>query len=343
MNVGIVGMGRVTEAHINAFKTIDGVNVTAICSRHENNEYEIEKRYGIPIKAYKNYSKMLEASNIDIIDICTPHQFHAMQAISAAEASKHIIIEKPISLTFSEAKALRETVKNSNVNVCVCFECRYSDHFTMIRSVIERGLLGDLHYGEVDYYHEIGPRYNQFNWNVKKSSGGSSLLTAGCHAIDALLFFMEDHVEEVTSYSTGSKNKNFEPYEYDTTSVTILKFKNNGKIAKVTSSIDCLQPYYFHIHLIGSEGTLLDNRFYSTRLDGMNKNKWSTIETTLVDSGDVNSHPYAPQFDAFVKSIKSGKKMPLTDFNTAFETHRVIFAADLSASEGRPVKLTELQ
>ncbi|MFQ5573543.1 MAG: Gfo/Idh/MocA family protein, partial [Nitrosopumilaceae archaeon] len=269
LNVGIVGLGRVAGIHIETFKKVVGANVTAICSRRKHNESELQKKYEIPLKAYTNYDEMLAKPDIHIIDICTQHSFHAMQAIAAAEAKKHIIIEKPICLTYDVARTLRDAIRKTDANVCVCFECRYSDHFSMIRSIIDNGLLGNLHYGEVDYYHEIGPRYTQYGWNVKKESGGSSLLTAGCHSLDALLFFMDGTVEEVTSYSIGSKGKNFEPYEYDTTSVTILKFHDKEKIAKVTSCIDSPQPYYFHIHLIGSEGSLLDNRFYSAKLKGM--------------------------------------------------------------------------
>ena len=109
----------------------------------------------------------------------------------------------------------------------------------------------------------------------------------------------------------------------------------------IASVIDCLQPYYFHVHLVGSKGSLLDNRIYSEQLRGTSK-KWSTLETSLVDSGDVEDHPYQPQFQAFVDSVFQGRPMPLTDFDTAFETHRVVFAADLSAAEDRPVRLSEL-
>ena len=192
----------------------------------------------------------------------------------------------------------------------------------------------------MDYYHGIGPWYAQYEWNIKKDFGGSSLLTAGCHSLDGLLFFMDGKVEEVTSYGSKSRRDEFALYEYDTTSVTILKFED-GRMGKVASSIDCLQPYYFHIHLLGSEGSLLDNRIYSAKLPGMIKDKWSTLETYLIDSGDVNDHPYEPQFQAFIDSIGKGEPMPLTDLDTAFETHRVVFAADLSAEEGRPVKLSE--
>jgi predicted dehydrogenase len=224
----------------------------------------------------------------------------------------------------------------------VCFEVRYSAQFTLAKSVVDEGLLGDLHYGEVDYYHGIGPWYGQFEWNVKKDFGGSSLLTAGCHALDALLMLMNAPVEEVTSYSTMSSNKVFKPYEYPTTSVTILKFKG-GKAGKVASVTDCLQPYYFHTHLVGSEGSLLDTKIYSAKLKGMVKSQWSNLATHPVDSGDVKDHPYQPQFQAFIEATRIGRKMPLTDLDTALESHRVVYAADLSAAEGRPIKLSEMK
>lgn len=341
LNVGIVGLGWVAGAHIETFKSVQGANVSAVCSRRELNESDLEKQYGVRLKAYTNYEAMLADQQIDVVDICTPHPLHPQQAIAAAKAGKHLMIEKPISLTYDDAKAMRDAIHKAGVQACVCFEARYSQHFNLVRSCIGQGLLGDLHYGEVDYFHGIGPWYGQYSWNIKKDFGGSSLLTAGCHAMDGLLYFMGSEAEEVTSYGSRSGNAMFQPYEYDTATVTIVKFRN-GKVGKVASVVDCLQPYYFHIHLVGSEGSFLDNRIYSQKIKGLTKERWSTLETSLIDSGDVSDHPYQPQFQAFVDSLRKGEPMPLTDFDTAFESHRVVFAADLSAKEGRPVKLSEL-
>jgi predicted dehydrogenase len=301
----------------------------------------LEAAYGIPLKPFASYEEMLADPAVDVIDICTPHPLHAEQAIAAAQAGKHLIIEKPISLSYEDSLWVRGAIRESGVKTCVCFECRFSDHFQLIKSCIDQGLLGKLHYGEVDYYHGIGPWYGQYGWNVKKDFGGSSLLTAGCHALDGLLLFMPGPVSEVSSLGACSSSPIFQPYEYPTTTVTLLKYED-GRVAKVASCIDCLQPYYFHIHLVGSEGSLLDNRIYSHKLNGMNRNRWSTLETSLIDSGDVGHHPYLPQFRAFFESTARGEEMPLTNFDAAFETHRVVFAADRSATEGRPVRLEEL-
>lgn len=341
LNVGIVGLGWVAGAHIETFKNVTGANVTAVCSRRNLDENQLEKQYGIPLKVYNNFDDMIGDPSLDIIDICTEHPLHPEQAIAAARAGKHLIIEKPIALNYEDAKSVGEAIRKAGVQACVCFEVRFSGQGMAIRSMIDEGLLGDLHYGEVDYYHGIGPWYNQYKWNIKKEEGGSSLLTAGCHALDLLLWYMDSDVEEVTSYSNQSKSPHFTPYEYDTTSVTLLKFKN-GRIGKVASVIDALQPYYFHIHLTGSEGSVLDDQFYSSKLKGTTKDRWSRIATPLIDSGDVDDHPYQPQFQEFVESIKRNEPMKLTDFETAFYTHKVAYAADLSAKTGRPVKLSDL-
>jgi predicted dehydrogenase len=341
LRIGIVGLGWAAGAHIDAFKGVKGARVTAVCSRLTMDAKALEAKYGLPLKAYSDYAAMLRDPEIDAVDICTPHPQHAEQAIAAARAGKHLVIEKPIALRPEDARAVREAIRAAGVQACVCFECRWSAHFTMVRSVIDQGLLGELHYGEVDYYHGLGPWYGQFAWNVKKDGGGSSLLTAGCHALDALLFFMGGTVEEVTAHETRSKNPVFAPFEYATTTVSLLKFED-GRVGKVASVVDCLQPYYFHVHLVGSEGSLLDNRFTSTRLPGLRKDRWSTLETSLVDSGDVHDHPYRPQFQAFVDSAAGGRPMPRTDFETAYETHRVVYAADRSARERRTVRLAEI-
>ena len=342
LKIGIVGLGWVAGAHIETFKHVKGAKVAAVCSRRKLDPKEVEAKYGLPLKIYNDFDAMLADKSLDVIDICTEHPLHPAQAIAAAKAGKHLVIEKPLAIKWEDVKAMRDAVKKAKVQACVCFEVRYSAHFLMAKSVVDEGLLGDLHYGEVDYYHGIGPWYGQFSWNVKKAMGGSSLLTAGCHALDALLLLMGNEVEEVTSYSNRSKSPIFKPYEYDTTSVTILKFKG-GRIGKVASVTDCIQPYYFHCHLVGSEGSLLDNRVHSNKIKGLNKAQWSTLSTHLIDSGDVKDHPYQPQFQAFVDATAAGKKMPLTDFDTAFESHRVVFAADLSAEKGRPVKLSEMK
>ena len=243
-------------------------------------------------------------------------------------------------MSIEDCSEIRSAVLEANVRTCVCFECRYSSQFLATKSVIDDGLLGKIHYGEVDYYHGIGPWYGQFRWNTGKEHGGSSLLSAGCHALDALLLCMGGDVEEVSSYAAVSGSSTFSDYEYPTTTTTIMKF-TDGRVGKATSCIDCLQPYYFHTHLVGSEGSLLDNKFHSEKLP-TDKGSWSSLSMKMLDSGDVSDHPYTTQFQAFFDSMAKGEEMPLTSINEAYKSFEVVFAADKSVELGRPVKISEI-
>jgi predicted dehydrogenase len=330
-NVGIIGYSWAAGAHIEAINKTTYAQVTAICSSRQLDPAEISAKHGSDIRCYTDLSKMLADPNLHIVSITSYPAEHAKQAIMAAKAGKHLIIEKPLALTWEDCMAIKAAVDKAGVKTCVCFECRYSSQLLTTKALIDSGLLGEIHYGEVDYYHGIGPWYGQYRWNVKKDAAGSSLLSAGCHALDALLLCMGNDVENVSSYSAYSKNKDFAKYEYPTTSVTILKF-NDGGVGKVASVIDCFQPYYFHIHLVGSEGSLLDNKFYSTKMGGLNKGKWSELSMKMLDSGDVSDHPYQTQFEAFFQALADGKDMPLTSLADALNTHEVIFRADKASA-----------
>jgi predicted dehydrogenase len=329
-NVGIVGYSWAAGAHIEAINKTSLAQVTALCSSRKLDTAEISAKYGSPIRCYTDLAEMLADPTLHAISICSYPADHAKQAVLAAKAGKHLIIEKPVALTWSDCLSVKEAVDAAGVKTCVCFECRFSSQLVTIKALTDQGLLGHIHYGEVDYYHGIGPWYGQFRWNIKKDAAGSSLLSAGCHAVDALLLFMGNEVNELSSYSSSSANSDFARYEYPTTSVTILKFRD-GSVGKVASVIDCLQPYYFHIHLVGSEGSLLDNKFYSSRLGGLNKGKWSELSMKMLDSGDVSDHPYQNQFEAFFNAVEHNREMPLTSLTDALHAHEIIFKADRSS------------
>lgn len=337
-NVGIIGYGWASGAHIAAINATSHAQVTKVYSSRTLDPAEVSARHSGKISCHTDLDEMLNDENLHAVSICSYPYDHARQAIAAAKAGKHLIIEKPLALSWKDCRAIQQAVQKAGVKTCICFECRFSSQFLTIKAAIDRGLFGKLHYGEVDYYHGIGPWYGQFRWNTRKDAGGSSLLSAGCHAMDALLLCLGTDVQSVSSYATTSANKDFKKYEYPTTSVTILKFKD-GRVGKCASVIDCLQPYYFHTHLVGSEGSLLDNKFFSTQLGALNKQKWSELSMKLVDSGDVSDHPYQAQFEAFFGALGQGKEMPLTNLSQAIRTHEIIFAADRSAKEGRMVKI----
>ena len=339
--VGVVGYGWAANAIISAINAGPWGQVTKVCSSRTLDTAELSARHGGPIKTYTDYAVMLAEEDLDVVAVCSYHRLHKDQVLAAARAGKHIICEKPLALTLSDLREIQRVVREAGVQLCVCFELRFAAQFRAVKSVIDRGLLGQLHYAEVDYYHGIGPWYSGFSWYRTAQEGVSNLLLAGCHAVDIFLMCMGGDVEEVFCYSAKSASPVFAPYEYPSTSVVVLRYPD-GRVGKVASVVDCFEPYYFHTHLIGSEGSLLDDKFHSNLIGGLNHRQWCQLSYPLVTSGDVNDHPYQGEFDLFMESLAKGQEMPLTGLTQAARTHEVIFAADLSWQERRPVKLAEI-
>ena len=208
-NVGIVGYGWVAGAHIAAINAGTQGQVTAVYSSRPLDGAALSAKHGSSISTYTDYDLMLANPDLDIVSICSYPYQHREQAVAAAKAGKHLIIEKPLALSWKDCQAIQAAVTKAAVKTCVCFECRFSSQFTVTKAILDQGLLGDIHYGEVDYYHGIGPWYGAYRWNTRKDAGGSALLTAGCHAMDALLLCMGDDVAEVSSYHTEIQKQDF--------------------------------------------------------------------------------------------------------------------------------------
>ena len=339
IRVGIVGYGWVAGAHLKALNAIDGCAVAAICSRRALDTGVLRQQYNSPISVYSDFNKMLADKTLDVISICTPHHLHADQAVAAATAGKHLILEKPAALLLDDINRIERTVKKSGVRAIVCFEGRSHGLALVIRDFISKGFIGHIHYAEVDYFHGIGPWYKQYAWNVKKAMGGSSLLTAGCHALHGLLWIMGAKPVEVMSYGTKSENPDFQPYEYPTSTVSILKFEN-GAVGKCASVIDCVQPYEGQIRLVGSKGSILNDGFHTTEIHGLDKSGWSKFNTLVGRSGDVMDHPYVTLFSDFISAVRH-ERPPMFDFTESLFSHRVCLAADHALETGKPVKISD--
>jgi predicted dehydrogenase len=225
-NVGVIGYGWAATAHIAAINATARARVTAVCSSRQLDPQDLAARYGHKMRCHSAVEDLLADRDVDVVSICSYPDRHAPEAIAAAAAGKHLIIEKPLALTLEDCHAILEAVRAAGVRTCVCLECRWSSQFLATKSVLDAGLLGQVHYGEVDYYHGSGPWYGQYRWNITRQQGGSSLLSAGCHAMDALLLCLGTDVEQVYSVATRSASPYFTPYEYPTTTSTLLQFRS---------------------------------------------------------------------------------------------------------------------
>jgi predicted dehydrogenase len=343
MGAAVIGMGWAAGEHFKAYQNNPHTRVRAVCSRTPGGAQAKLDALAADsdtegVRVCASVAEVLADPEIKIVSLCSPPSLHVEQAIQAARAGKHIVLEKPVALTLPDLRRLQKEVAAAGVSVAVCLECHYNPQVLTLRSLLDQGLIGPVYYLESDYYHGIGPWYKQWEWNVTVEEGASSLLSAGIHALDLVMWFADSEVEEVFSYGCLSPNNPLQ-YCYPPTAVTLLRFAT-GTMGKCASDLQYRGPYYFPFEIHGEQGTIRDNQFFSTKLSG--QKGFATVPTILLDSGDVTHHPYQDEIDEFVECLREKRPFPL-DLSYAARVHEVVFAADLSAREGRPVPLAEIR
>ncbi len=340
LGVGIVGTGWVAPEYFKAFTKNPRTRVRAICSRVKERGEAKAKEFGLKhAEIYTDYQRMLESSDISIIALGSPNFLHAEHTIQAAKAGKHIVVEKPVALNLQDLKEMRDAVRKAKVKTVVSFVLRWNPLFETIKSMIENDFLGNIYYIDIDYQHFVGPQLNMWEWARKIDLGGGSFLVGGCHAMDAVRWFAgrkrfeTDDIVEISAYEGGHRKR--KDLEWNAFSVTIVKFRN-GALGKVSSNLDCIQPYGFPISIFGDKGTIKDNRIWSHQFPG--QKGWVQIPTILPDSGDVEHHPFQGEVDHFVECIV-GDRNSHCDLDNVINTHEACIATMMSAKENRPVKL----
>jgi predicted dehydrogenase len=332
LGAAIIGCGWVAEEYVKAFENDERSEIRTLVSRNPANAERYRDRYNLKCTIETDAAKMLEQKDVDIVAVCTPHNVHTEYVVAAAEAGKHIIIEKPPALTPEDVLKQREAVKKNKVKTIVSFVLHWNPLLMTIDHLIEQGAFGDIFMVEVDYMHRIWA----LKWYGSLEKSGTALMTAGCHAVDALRWFARTPVEEVCAYQT----KTYNPADYPGTISINIKFKD-GKIGRSMTTFDAKMPYRFNIGIYGTEGTLRNNELYAPKLFP-GQNDFLKIPCILPDSGDVAHHPFQGEVSHFLDCILNDER-PYPDLDDAARTQAVCFAADRSAETGQPVSLSEFK
>jgi len=333
IGVGIIGIGWVAHPHIEAYLRNSHCDIVALCSLHEEDARAAVVRHHLQnCRVYTEYQQMLRQENLDLVDICSFNAGHAEQGIAAAEAGKHLLIEKPVAMNMDELLHLEQAISTAGVKSLAGFVLRWSPYFDIVKSMIKNDFFGPLFYGEVGYFSGRMPKwYAGYHWARTKKEGGNSLLLGGCHGIDALRQFMPGEVNEVMCYAGNFTGQ----MDHDATMCVMLRFAG-GAIGQITSITEGNMPYTFNVRLQGTKGTLVQNRFYSEMMEG--QTGWAEVPTVMPDTADVTHQPFQREIDHLIDCILYDRT-PSPDIRDAVKTHAIIFAAEQSNLERKPVPL----
>jgi len=249
---GIIGCGMISDFHSAAIADIKNGKLVAVSSRKAENSQRLVDRYSI--QAYSDYNEMLNRDDIDIVSVCTPSGVHMEPAVAAAEAGKHVIIEKPLEITLERCDAIIESCEKANVRLCAIFNSRFSDASQLVKDTVSSGRLGQLTLGDayVKWYRSQD-YYDSGDWRgTMELDGGGALMNQSIHAIDFLQYVMGP-VESIQAFTDTLAHKRI---DVEDVAVAALRFKN-GALGVVEGTTAVYPGSLKKFEFSGTKGTIV--------------------------------------------------------------------------------------
>lgn len=339
IGIAVQGAGNVSTGHFRAYLNNPGCQIVAIGSRTKEGAAAKAREVGLDpatLALYDDINELVADPNVDAVSICTPHTRHAEDAIAAANAGKHCLIEKPVAMNLAELRAMAEAVRASGIRTVCGFVLRWIPSVTAAVAMRDQHLFGDLLYVQADYWHN--PEQSGYPGSedyIHRKVDGSAMLLGGCHAVDLARYLMGSDIVAVSAVSfTEVADAPHPPNQ-----AALVQFAN-GKAGKVSACIEQWMPYQFNVDILGTEGGFRHNRFYSKRFPGVLD--WTDLPTITPDSGAVSHHPFQGEIDHFLDCIARDVESHVSLLD-AVNTHEAVFAIDQSsAAGGELVRLGDL-
>jgi len=265
LGFAILGPGMVAEYHQQAIKFNADLGAKLVAMSHYNPARfsEISRRFGVPCLTYQD---VLAHPDIDVVCLCTPSGQHAEQAIAAARAGKHVLVEKPMALSLADADAMIAACAENEVKLGVTLQRRTEFPFPLIHQAIQAGDLGDLTLAVITMpYYRPQAYFNQAEWRGTWTlDGGGVLMNQGIHIVELLVWLMGDPVE-VSAYA-GTLHRDIEVEE--TLSAT-LRFAN-GALATITATTTAAPGFPHRLEFYGTNGGI--------QIEGDAVGRWQLVD-----------------------------------------------------------------
>ena len=209
LRIGIIGCGGIANGkHMPSLKALNRADMVAFCDLVPEKAEKAAADYGIEgAKTYTDYHKLLEDKTIDVVHVCTPNRMHAQISIDALNAGKHVMCEKPMAKTAADARAMVEAAKKSGKKLTIGYQHRHKPESRYLKSVIERGDLGEIYYSHAFSVRRRGTP----NWGVflnEYEQGGGPLIDIGTHSLDLTLYLMNNYKPKMVVGTTYKKVEN---------------------------------------------------------------------------------------------------------------------------------------
>ncbi len=181
LKIGVLGAGFIGGKHIDAYPFVEHAKVTAVADKRSEKAEELAARVGA--RTYQTLEEMIEAEDLDCIDVGLPSKLHKEAVLMALETGHHVLVEKPFATNLEDIDAMIKTVRKSGKRLMVAHVCRFMPEYMHAKEVIESGKLGrTLYFGA--WRESPTPDWSWNNWLFDRELSGGTVLDLSIHDID---------------------------------------------------------------------------------------------------------------------------------------------------------------
>jgi UDP-N-acetyl-2-amino-2-deoxyglucuronate dehydrogenase len=355
LSFGILGPGMVAELHAAALARIPGVRLAAVAGSTPGSARAVRLAAAHGARAATGLDALLADETLDALIVCTPHPLHAGQAIAAARAGLHVIVEKPMALTPAECSAMIEAADAAGVVLSVIGQRRWYPAAQRVKAAIDDGRIGAPALATVEVLGWRGPEYYAMDpWRgTRDGEGGGVLVNQAVHQLDLACWFLGP-VAEVDGWTA---NVNHPGIDVEDTAVAIVRFAG-GALATIVASNSQRPGLHARIHVHGRSGASVGvetdrgssfvaglslpseprNDVWTIPGEEDGPQRWAIADRAALAGVDIASHHHELQLRDIVGAIREGRR-PAVDGADGRATVELMAAIEAASGTGGRVRV----
>jgi len=326
LRVASIGMGWWSDVLADAIKRSRKLEIVACYTRTEEKRKAFAAKYGC--KAVASYEDILKDRSIEAIVNTTPNNVHRETTCAAAEAGKHVFLDKPIATTVADARVITAACRKAGIVLALGYQRRKESHFRWIRQKIDNGEFGKLVNGEANISRDRLGQFQADSWRyTAEGMPGGVMLQIGIHYTDVLEFLLGP-IKAVR----GALAQLVLPGENPDIASLILEHEN-GALSTLNACYASASEYYL-MNIYGKEATAYYDLHQGLRV--LKRGNKHADPVTCAKNDTI-----VEELEEFADAVR-GKGQPEMDGEKSTASLAVLLAGIISAREGRRVEVAEV-
>ncbi|HEY6867896.1 MAG TPA: Gfo/Idh/MocA family oxidoreductase [Candidatus Eisenbacteria bacterium] len=331
LRIGLTGVGAAAQInHIPALKKIEDLELVALCDRDPEKVARVAQKFQIP-RSYTRFEELLSDEEVQAIDICTPNFLHAPMAMSALEAGKHVLCERPLARSGEEAAAMVKAAKKNDRILMCAVQHRFREDAQLLRKFIQNGDLGEIFLAKAGWLRQR-TEWDSDEWRrQRRESGGGVVLDLGFQMLDQALWMLGGPKVESVTASVHRQKKG----EVEDSATAFLRLAGGATLSLELTWGLLMERDFAYVNLFGTGGAALLNPL---RIHKGMHGTLVNVTPTMPPPSNQYKQSIEAEIAHFADSLRKGGR-PMGSAEEILPVMELMDAIYRSAEQGKEVRL----